>query len=93
MGNIPYPLFNLPLCDTVGHNKTKLFISHMGMGGFTEGVDSATPFLCYPSGLDQYYNTRRAMEVGMAERICDLDELPSQVVRVWNDKNIRNNAR
>mmetsp|Transcript_43024 Transcript_43024/g.104048 ORF Transcript_43024/g.104048 Transcript_43024/m.104048 type:complete len:586 (-) Transcript_43024:13-1770(-) len=62
-----------------------LFISHMGMGGFTEAIAGAAPLLCYPSGLDQYYNTQRAVEAGVGERIIHVRHLPEQFRRVWKD--------
>ena len=65
--------------------QVSLFISHMGMGGFTEGIAGAKPFLCYPSGLDQYFNTQRAVEAGIGERIIHVRHLPEQIRRVWKD--------
>ena len=70
-----------------------LFISHMGMGGFTEGIAGAKPFLCYPSGLDQYFNTQRAVEAGVGERIIHVSHLPEQIRRVWKDSSFVSAAK
>jgi UDP:flavonoid glycosyltransferase YjiC (YdhE family) len=70
-----------------------LFISHMGMGGFVEGVAAEVPFLCYPSGLDQYYNTQRAIEAGIAERIDNLDRLAEQVERVLDNQSMKDQSQ
>jgi UDP-glucoronosyl and UDP-glucosyl transferase len=74
---------DLPQASLLKEEQIGLFISHMGMGGFVEGVAGGVPFLCYPSGLDQYYNTQRAIEAGIGERIVHIDQLPEQVHRVW----------
>ncbi|KAL3937674.1 MAG: hypothetical protein SGARI_002029 [Bacillariaceae sp.] len=66
---------DLPQATLLQSPQIKLFISHMGMGGFTEGAAAKVPFLCYPSGCDQYYNTQRALEAGIGERIVNLDDI------------------
>eukprot|EP00581_Thalassiosira_minuscula_P007372 CAMPEP_0183703926 /NCGR_PEP_ID=MMETSP0737-20130205/1465_1 /TAXON_ID=385413 /ORGANISM="Thalassiosira miniscula, Strain CCMP1093" /LENGTH=563 /DNA_ID=CAMNT_0025930731 /DNA_START=86 /DNA_END=1777 /DNA_ORIENTATION=+ len=46
----------------------KVFVSHMGFGGYTEAIYGGVPFVAYPAGCDQWYNTERAIEAGVAMR-------------------------
>lgn len=50
----------LPQNDLLGNEKTKLFITHGGNNGQTEGLYNAVPMLTMPIYGDQPYNARRA---------------------------------
>jgi hypothetical protein len=57
---------DVPQESLLQSGKVKLFISHMGFGGFTEAINGGVPIVAYPSGCDQWYNTKRAVEAGVA---------------------------
>lgn len=56
------------LLSKMQKNKVQVdvFVSHMGFGGYTEAVYGGVPFVAYPAGCDQWYNTERAVEAGVA---------------------------
>lgn len=59
---------NVPQAALLKSGLVKVFISHMGMGGFVEGVKGGVPFVAYPSGCDQWFNAQRAVDAGIAVR-------------------------
>jgi len=58
-------------------SKVEVFVSHMGMGAFIEGVSGGVRFVSYPSGCDQWFNQERVNDAGVALRanpkLQDLD--------------------
>ncbi|ELT90979.1 hypothetical protein CAPTEDRAFT_35564, partial [Capitella teleta] len=50
----------LPQNDLLGHNNTRLFITHGGNNGQLEGLFHGVPMLTLPVFGDQFYNARRA---------------------------------
>ena len=59
---------SVPQATLLSSGQVKVFISHMGMGGFVEGVKGGVPFVAYPSGCDQWFNAQRAVDAGIAVR-------------------------
>lgn len=57
----------LPQNDILAHSNTKLFISHMGIGGYNEAMYHAVPVLAMPFGGDQQTNAQKAKKQGWAE--------------------------
>jgi len=57
---------DVPQSALLSSGRCRLFVSHMGMGSFAEGVQGAVPFIAYPSGADQWANAQRAVEAGVA---------------------------
>jgi UDP:flavonoid glycosyltransferase YjiC (YdhE family) len=57
---------DVPQESLLQSGKVKLFISHMGFGGYTEAINGGVPIVAYPSGCDQWYNAKRAVEAGVA---------------------------
>jgi len=56
---------NVPQENLLLSKKVDLFISHLGFGGFIEGVNGGVPFICYPSGCDQWFNVERVVDAGI----------------------------
>ncbi|ELT93654.1 hypothetical protein CAPTEDRAFT_35565, partial [Capitella teleta] len=50
----------LPQNDLLGHNNTRLFVTHGGNNGQLEGLFHGVPMLTLPVFGDQFYNARRA---------------------------------
>lgn len=63
----------LPQNDILAHKNTKLFISHMGIGGFNEAMYHAVPVIAVPFGGDQAFNAEKAMKQGWAEVLPSSD--------------------
>eukprot|EP00804_Cyclotella_cryptica_P012884 CCRYP_002251-RB/>CCRYP_002251-RB protein AED:0.39 eAED:0.39 QI:798/1/1/1/0.33/0.25/4/0/215 len=71
-------------------NKVAVFVSHMGFGGYSEGIRGGVPFICYPSGCDQFYNASRAIEAGIAIKAAPkMVGLESQVRFIVDDEAIK----
>ncbi|CAG5116590.1 unnamed protein product [Candidula unifasciata] len=49
----------IPQNDLLGHEKTKLFVSHCGKNGQYEALYHGVPILCLPVYGDQSYNSER----------------------------------
>nr|QMX78319.1 glycosyl transferase [Streptomyces youssoufiensis] len=52
------------------------FVTHAGMGGCSEGLDSGVPMIAVPQGADQFANADRLVELGVARRIDTEDATP-----------------
>ena len=77
---------NVPQAALLKSEHVKVFISHMGMGGFVEGVQGGVPFVAYPSGCDQWFNAQRAVDAGIAVQApFGMDGLGSIVETVLRD--------
>lgn len=59
----------VPQNDVLAHPNTKLFISHMGIGGYTEAMYHAVPVVAIPFAADQHTNSDNAKTEGWAEVI------------------------
>lgn len=73
-------------------NKVDVFVSHMGFGSFTEGVNGGVPFVTYPAGLDQYHNEARAIEAGIAIKANPKNLDITVIDALWNDS-MKENCR
>ncbi|CAG5119401.1 unnamed protein product [Candidula unifasciata] len=51
----------VPQNDLLGHEKTKLFVSHCGKNGQYEALYHGVPMLCLPIYADQPYNSERVV--------------------------------
>ncbi|MEU3961376.1 macrolide family glycosyltransferase [Streptomyces buecherae] len=52
------------------------FVTHAGMGGCGEGLDSGVPMIAVPQGADQFANADRLVELGVARRVDTEDATP-----------------
>ncbi|XP_037030946.1 UDP-glycosyltransferase UGT5-like [Bradysia coprophila] len=59
----------LPQNDILAHPNTKIFVSHMGIGGYNEAMYHAVPVLAIPFAGDQFTNGKKAENSGWAEVI------------------------
>ena len=75
-------------------NVVKVFLSHMGMGGFVEGCKGGVPFVAYPSGCDQFFNAQRAIEAGIARQAAhELVDIVNLVQQTLADKEMQQRAK
>ena len=80
---------HVPQASLLKSGRVRIFFSHMGMGGFTEGVVAGVPFACYPSGCDQFYNTERAISAGIGVRVpCGMDGVGSIIVDAMDSESM-----
>lgn len=85
---------DVPQENLLMSDKVKLFVSHMGFGGYTEAVYGGVPFVAYPSGCDQWYNTERAVEAGIAVRAnSSMEDLDFTVQCALVNDSLRERAR
>ena len=81
----------LPQNDLLGHNNTRLFITHCGNNGQYEALCHGVPMIGFPilAASDQTYNCRRAQERGfgfkMDIRTFTADELLNNIQNVITD--------
>ena len=78
-GNL-YFLDWIPQNDVMGHNNTKLFITHGGTNGLYEAIFHAVPMLGLPLLVDQYDNMLRITDRG-AGKTLDITDLDQSVFR------------
>ena len=82
-GSLPVDCFILdwiPQNDVMGHNNTKLFITHGGTNGLYEAIFHAVPMLGLPLLVDQYDNMLRITDRG-AGKTLDITDLDQSVFR------------
>lgn len=85
---------DVPQSSLLSSGHVRVFISHMGMGGFVEGATAGVPIIAYPSGLDQFFNAQRAVEAGIAVQApYALENIGDLVAQVLNDKEMQARAR
>lgn len=85
---------SIPQVAVLESGKVSVFLSHMGFGGFSEGVRAAVPFVVYPSGCDQWYNAVRAVEAGIAVRSgTNMTHVESAVLEVINSDEINKESK
>jgi glucuronosyltransferase len=70
----------IPQNDVMGHNNTKLFITHGGTNGLYEAIFHAVPMLGLPLLVDQYDNMLRITDRG-AGKTLDITDLEQSVFR------------
>ena len=70
----------LPQNDLLGHNKTRLFLTHGGANGQFESVYHAVPMIIFPLFGDQPYNAKRAEYKGFALTMDILNFTPAELV-------------
>uniref|UniRef100_A0A0B7BTZ9 UDP-glucuronosyltransferase n=1 Tax=Arion vulgaris TaxID=1028688 RepID=A0A0B7BTZ9_9EUPU len=87
----------IPQNDLLGHEKTKLFISHCGKNGQYEALYHAVPILCLPIYGDQKYNSVRikVKQLGLFAdmRTASADELTSMIKQIVYDSKYAENMK
>ena len=83
----------LPQNDLLGHNNTRLFITHCGANGQSEAVYHGVPMLGLPIQPEQDYNAARMQYKGFGVRM-DLkkftsEELVNNINLIINDQSYR----
>lgn len=80
----------LPQNDILGHEKTKLFITHAGANGLAEAAYHGVPMICSPFFGDQIENAQFANDAGIAEVLsvneATSEQLASLLTKVMNTK-------
>ena len=74
----------LPQNDILGHNKTKLFISHAGANSQFEALYHGVPMICLPVWADQPYNAKRFEHKGFGLSLNIFKSTSSDVVNSIN---------
>lgn len=87
----------LPQNDILAHPNTKLFVSHMGIGGYNEAMYHAVPVLAIPFAGDQFTNGKKAENEGWAE-VIEYPELKQETFEkklfsLLNDSKYKNNVK
>jgi glucuronosyltransferase len=87
----------IPQNDLLGHEKTKLFISHCGKNGQYEALYHGVPILCLPIYGDQPYNSERIkikeLGLGADMRITSADELATMMKQIVYDGKYSENMK
>lgn len=87
----------LPQNDILAHPNTKVFVSHMGIGGYNEAMFHAVPVLAIPFAGDQFTNGKKAKSEGWAEVIQypDLTQetFEKELFSLLNDKKYKSNVK
>lgn len=85
---------NVPQASLLNSGQVNVFVSHMGMGGFIEGSQAGVPFVCCPSGCDQYFNAARAVDAGIGILVGhDLWNLSECVQDALRSKSMRERSQ
>ena len=88
----------IPQNDLLGHPKTKLFITHCGMGATHEAIYHGVPVLALPVVSDQLWNSQRLCDrLQMAQKL-DLEKITENslfaaITDVLNNKSYSMNAK
>ncbi|CAG5129677.1 unnamed protein product [Candidula unifasciata] len=87
----------MPQNDLLGHEKTKLFVSHCGKNGQYEALYHAVPILCLPIFGDQGYNAERIKikQLGLRADIRKIsaDELATMIKEIVYKGNYSENMK
>ncbi|BFZ00661.1 hypothetical protein BsWGS_03700 [Bradybaena similaris] len=87
----------IPQNDLMGHEKTKLFISHCGKNGQYEALYHGVPILCLPIYGDQSYNAERIKmkQFGLRAdmREASADELAAMMKEIIYNKKYTENIK
>ncbi len=85
---------SVPQATLLNSGQVRVFVSHMGMGGFMEGSQAGVPFVCCPSGCDQYFNTARALDAGTGVRVGhDFEDLSECVLSALRSDSLHDRAK
>ncbi|ELU16650.1 hypothetical protein CAPTEDRAFT_49794, partial [Capitella teleta] len=71
----------IPQNDLLGHNNTKLFITHCGANGQFEALYNAVPMIAMPLFGDQPYNALRAEYNGIGLQMNILEFTPDDLTK------------
>ncbi|XP_017113953.1 UDP-glycosyltransferase UGT4 [Drosophila elegans] len=86
-----------PQREILNHPNVKLFINHAGLLSTIEAAHYAVPQLCVPLFYDQFQNTKRMEQMGVAQRLDYTDLTSDGVVMIIEDMllnaSYRQNAR
>ncbi|CAG5124628.1 unnamed protein product [Candidula unifasciata] len=87
----------IPQNDLLGHEKTKLFVSHCGKNGQYEALYHGVPILCLPIYGDQPYNSERVVvkQFGLRAdmRQASADELAAMMEEIIFNKTYTENIK
>lgn len=87
----------LPQNDILAHPNTKVFVSHMGIGGYNEAMFHSVPVLAIPFAGDQFTNGKRAENEGWAEVIqypeLTQETFEKKLFNLLNDNKYKNNVK
>ncbi|XP_063241754.1 UDP-glucosyltransferase 2-like [Bacillus rossius redtenbacheri] len=87
----------VPQIDVLSHPKTKLFISHGGLGGTQETVYAGVPVVGIPLFADQEGNINHLLELGMATKLnyedITKESLVNAIRRVIDNSSYSESAR
>ncbi|CAG5129675.1 unnamed protein product [Candidula unifasciata] len=87
----------IPQNDLLGHEKTKLFVSHCGKNGQYEALYHGVPILCMPIFGDQYYNAERVAdkELGLYAdmRTASTEQLAAMLKEIIYQKKYTENMK
>ena len=101
MEGLPENILQLPWFpqkDLLGHNKTRLFITHCGQGATQEAIYTGVPVLAVPATIDQFRNADRLcdklnMGVQLDFRTIDEENLHQTISEVLNKPKYKEHAR
>ncbi|XP_066282656.1 UDP-glucuronosyltransferase 1-2-like [Branchiostoma lanceolatum] len=83
----------LPQNDLLGHEKTRLFVTHAGRSSVYEALHHGVPVVCLPTCLDQPANAARLVARGagisLNYRTVTVEELYQAIVTVITDERYR----
>ena len=87
----------IPQNDLLGHNKTKLFITHAGNNGQFEALYHGVPMLAIPLFGEQPYNAKRMVykEYGIYMKLYEIEEekMLSNINELLHNGKYRNNIQ
>ncbi|XP_017039759.1 UDP-glycosyltransferase UGT4 [Drosophila ficusphila] len=72
----------LPQREILNHPNTKIFITHVGLLSIIESIHYAVPQLCLPLFYDQFQNTKRMEELGVARSLDIMKLTRDKIVEV-----------
>ena len=75
--------------------KSDLFISHCGNNSFYEAIELEVPLMCCPIGIDQFFVSKTAVELGIGEIIdpqeISTQELYNKAINLINNRSVLGN--
>lgn len=87
----------LPQADILGHKNVRLFITHGGLFGTTEGTSRGVPMLFMPVYGDQFRNAAKTVEKGYGLILLSADvtrdTLTEKIATLVYDKKYRQRAK
>jgi len=92
-----YPFLWIPQNDLLGHNRTKLFITHCGNNGQHESIYQGVPMVAFPLVTDQHHDafrmTYRGFGVALDIVTFTADELVSAINEVIGNETFSKNVK